>query len=256
MHGTAGAATSITGGGDLILDDTAAATSGSESSFVQAALLPAYLHASQEPVEVAYAGTALVASRTAETVVHVIPPPKPTPAPVLTPAPSPVVIAVTPKPAPSTPAARPHTTAPKKIAKPIAVAAHKPAAKKSAPKVAAAEAAPSDIKIHWGGPVKPSQMGYGQCTMWVVKKRGGISWFGNANQWPANARKAGLPTGNTPVKGAILVTNEGYVGHVAFVEEVFADGSFKISEMNYNAWNTVDYRTLKANAAQIVTFIY
>ena len=126
----------------------------------------------------------------------------------------------------------------------------------SAPRLALPTQEPK-IKIHWGGPVKSSQMGDGQCTEWAALKRGGIGWFGNANQWAGNARKAGYKTGDTPIFGAILVTPESGYGHVAFVEEVdYANRTFTVSEQNFVGWGIVSRRKLSFDAPQIVTFIY
>lgn len=58
---------------------------------------------------------------------------------------------------------------------------------------------------------------------------GGI---GNANQWDDNARAMGIPVDNTPTPGAIAVSNNGYYGHVMYVESVNGDGTFNISQYN------------------------
>jgi surface antigen len=53
----------------------------------------------------------------------------------------------------------------------------------------------------------------------------------------------------------------GWVGHVAYVESVNADGSFEISEMNYwyagsGGWGRVDHRPVGANDPSVLGFIY
>jgi surface antigen len=47
-----------------------------------------------------------------------------------------------------------------------------------------------------------------------------------------------------------------YDGHVAFVDSVNANGSFVISEMNYDGWGRTDQRTVQAGDPSIVGFIY
>ena len=59
---------------------------------------------------------------------------------------------------------------------------------------------------------------------------------GNANEWPGNARAAGIPTGSQPKVGAIAVWDFGQYGHVAHVDAILSDGRVKISEYNVPAW--------------------
>lgn len=54
----------------------------------------------------------------------------------------------------------------------------------------------------------------------------------NGKRWAENARRAGIPTGSRPIAGALFVSTTGRYGHVAYVERVFNDGSFLISERN------------------------
>jgi surface antigen len=53
-----------------------------------------------------------------------------------------------------------------------------------------------------------------------------------------------------------MVTWESWVGHVAYVEAVNADGSFVISEMNYKGWGIIDTRTLRNKDVPLIGFIY
>lgn len=96
---------------------------------------------------------------------------------------------------------------------------------------------------------------FGYCT-WYVANRRPIPWFGDAGQWGPNARAMGFPEGMTPRPGAIYVGWDGPVGHVAYVEAVNADGSYVVSEMNYNAWDVVDTRTIRPGSVPLETFIY
>lgn len=67
---------------------------------------------------------------------------------------------------------------------------------------------------------------YGNMPFW-----GGI---GNANQWPGNARRAGIPVSSTPKAGTVGVQYSGAYGHVAWVEAVNSDGTLTISQFNAN----------------------
>lgn len=114
-----------------------------------------------------------------------------------------------------------------------------------------------------GVPMVPADHGsdtfpWGQCT-WYVASRRDVTWGGNAWTWFANA--AGIrPEGHVPVEGSIAVFDIGWAGHVAYVEHVNPDGSFIVSEMNYysagGGWGLVDRRTIAANDASLLGFIY
>lgn len=95
---------------------------------------------------------------------------------------------------------------------------------------------------------------YGQCT-WHVANRRSVPWFGNAGTWLSGARAYGYATGSTPRPGAIMVTAESPVGHVAYVESVGAN-SFTVSEMNYRGWGVVDWRTVAMGSWFIRGFVY
>ena len=56
---------------------------------------------------------------------------------------------------------------------------------------------------------------------------------GNANQWPGNARAAGIGTGTTPRAGSVGVIMAGQYGHTVWVESVNSDGTINISQYNY-----------------------
>ena len=59
---------------------------------------------------------------------------------------------------------------------------------------------------------------------------------GNANQWPGNARAAGIPVYYEPHANTVGIMMDGYYGHAVWVEAVSDDGnSVYISQ--YNAWN-------------------
>jgi surface antigen len=109
----------------------------------------------------------------------------------------------------------------------------------------------------------------GQCTEWGYLKRpdivdngiakNGISGNWNADHWAVNALAAGYQVGSTPAYGAIAVwpggvDGAGVLGHVAFVEQVNADGSFRVSEENWNNSPALHYRVVQPDAA--ISFIY
>ena len=80
---------------------------------------------------------------------------------------------------------------------------------------------------------------FGNCTYSVG------SYWGNANNWASSARNAGLVVDHRPEVGAVFQTSAGYYGHVGIVERVNNDGSFYVSEMNWNGhFNDVTNRTI------------
>ena len=101
-----------------------------------------------------------------------------------------------------------------------------------------------------GGHVFP----YGYCTWYVASKKY-VPWGGNAGTWLYHAKAYGAKTGKTPKKGAILVTNESWYGHVAIVEKV--NGStITVSEMNYKGFAVKSTRTLSVKSPVIKGYIY
>jgi surface antigen len=137
----------------------------------------------------------------------------------------------------------------------------------------AAEISSIDEQIAWqqsGGHVGAGPCGdhfaYGQCT-WYVASRRCVPWGGNARDWYYNAAARGFKEGHTPIAGAVVVFWPGgdgasrSFGHVAYVEAVgpaagIPGGYFKLSEMNFNGWNRVNYRVLPNNSGGIQGFIY
>ncbi len=96
----------------------------------------------------------------------------------------------------------------------------------------------------------------GYCTYYVAKKRGDVTWRGNAGTWLNNAKAQGKATGSAPKAGAIVVTGESGWGHVGYVENVNKDGSYTISEMNYSGFGKTSTRTLNSGSGQVKGFIY
>lgn len=105
------------------------------------------------------------------------------------------------------------------------------------------------------GPIVGNRFPYGYCTWYVAGRRGDVTWRGNAGQWLANAQAQGRATGRIPAKGAILVTNESWWGHVAVVESVNGN-SVTISEMNYKGFGIQSTRTISNSSPVIKGYIY
>ncbi|MCD2137787.1 lysozyme family protein [Salinicoccus halitifaciens] len=108
----------------------------------------------------------------------------------------------------------------------------------------------------------------GECTYYVDNRRREIgaplenSRLGDAGSWTPKAKASGMSTGSEPRAGAVMVY--GYCqlnvscryGHVAFVETVNDDGSVVVSEMNWEAHNVINYRTVSASDASQLEYIY
>jgi len=107
------------------------------------------------------------------------------------------------------------------------------------------------------GPYPATGFPPGWCTYYVATKRN-VTWRGDAGFWYQNASAAGYPVGSKPKVGAIMVTWESYLGHVAYVEAVNADGSWTVSEMNFVAFGVISERTIKPGqlGGALVGFIY
>lgn len=103
----------------------------------------------------------------------------------------------------------------------------------------------------------------GSCVWYVFDQRPdlvGLPGYPYASQFALAASQAGYRTGTTPVVGAVAVFGAGVdgassVGHVAIVEAVNNDGTFRIREMNGPAgpW-AVDTRDVPLTWG--ITFVY
>lgn len=116
--------------------------------------------------------------------------------------------------------------------------------------------------FYMGGLVPGDTYAWGNCTYWVFAMRYWAdeiiptSW-GNANTWDDNAQTDGYTINHTPAVGAIMQTDAGDLGHVAYVTEVNPEtGQWKISEMNAPNFNVVSSRTFAANSAIYYNFIH
>lgn len=102
---------------------------------------------------------------------------------------------------------------------------------------------------------------FGYCTYYAYNKRAAIgrpiaSNWGNATTWASLARASGFAVDKSPRAGDVFQNSGGWggYGHVGFVEEVLADGSIRVSEMNYAGWNRVSGRIISAD--QVGTYNY
>jgi surface antigen len=95
----------------------------------------------------------------------------------------------------------------------------------------------------------------GNCTWYAKSRRADLpNDLGNANTWAYMAASEGFATGYAPRAGAIGVSQLGSLGHVVYVESVNYDGSFNLSEMNYQGLYIISGRQSVSPAGW--TFIY
>jgi surface antigen len=122
----------------------------------------------------------------------------------------------------------------------------------------------------------------GECTQWAADKRpdvvksivvssvasdlqkglGEVIPNFDARYWATLAQGAGLPTGQTPKAGSLMVFQPGVMGsgsagHIAYVQSV-RKRTFTVSEMHAPVLFHVSYETLKRSSARQsgVRFIY
>lgn len=102
---------------------------------------------------------------------------------------------------------------------------------------------------------------YGYCTFWTAQRRIEVgkpipnNW-GDAHTWDDGAILAGYTVDHTPGLYAIMQTDAGKLGHVAFVEKVGLDGSWEVSEMNVKGWDILSSRTFQPWQAKDYKFIH
>lgn len=103
---------------------------------------------------------------------------------------------------------------------------------------------------------------YGYCTWYAANKRAEVGKpvpanLGNASTWKVLSQRAGIPVGNTPQAHAVIWTPpRDYYGHVGFVEEVYPDGSVRVSEMNTRGWGVRSEKVLTPAQAAGYSYIY
>jgi surface antigen len=82
----------------------------------------------------------------------------------------------------------------------------------------------------------PSGFEVGQCVWYVRQRVPNIPWSGDAKRWNDLAKQNGWSVVRdkpTPRVGAIAVFDVGKFGHVAYIEEVGANGRFRVSHCNW-----------------------
>jgi surface antigen len=90
---------------------------------------------------------------------------------------------------------------------------------------------------------------YGWCTYYAAARSGAPGNWGNANTWAYYARLSGWNVSGTPSAGAIFQTPAGWAGHVGIVEEVYDNGTMKVSDMNgFAGFGRVGYAVVSVNA--------
>lgn len=95
-------------------------------------------------------------------------------------------------------------------------------------------------------------------TAWAVATSGRNmpNWggVGNANQWPDDARNAGIPVDETPRAGDVAIMNIGWAGHAMYVDSVNDDGTINISQYNGTYDGTYSTATISASGLQFIHF--
>lgn len=84
--------------------------------------------------------------------------------------------------------------------------------------------------------------------------------FGNAGNWRHNAKYIGMQVSAEPIAGSILTIDPdregtGNFGHVSYVEKVHSDGSFDITEYNWNGGDKSFNQRLKLKDSPHYNFI-
>lgn len=116
--------------------------------------------------------------------------------------------------------------------------------------------------LYEGPEIAGDTYAWGNCTYWVfaLRLKAGdpipTTW-GNANTWAIRSALDGYRVDQRPEPNAVMQTNAGSLGHVAFVTDVNpVTGAWTISEMNVKGLDVVDVTTYPAAAAQRYTFIH
>jgi surface antigen/peptidoglycan hydrolase CwlO-like protein len=106
-----------------------------------------------------------------------------------------------------------------------------------------------------------SGYGYRNCTDWVayrVEVAGGHvpGGLGHAKLWDDRAPSYGLTVSSVARVGAAAVSNNGYYGHVMYVEAVNSDGTIVVSDYNRAGTGKYDTNTLSASTAANLRYVY
>lgn len=110
-------------------------------------------------------------------------------------------------------------------------------------------------------PMENNTYDEGECTYYVfdrIKADGMMiarTW-GDAEHWANRAQDDGYLVNDIPKEGSLMQTESGKIGHVAYIETVYDDGSFDISEMNFLEAYEVSERTISAKQASDYKYIH
>lgn len=95
-------------------------------------------------------------------------------------------------------------------------------------------------------------------TAWKVAHSGRNmpNWggYGNANQWPSDARAAGIPVDGNPKVGDVAISTAGYYGHAMYVENVNGNGTIRVSQFNYTLRGEYSEMTVNASGLYFIHF--
>lgn len=110
-------------------------------------------------------------------------------------------------------------------------------------------------------PMEHNRYDEGQCTHYIfeqVKQDGHMieKGWSDAKHWATNAEEDGYMVNAQPAEGAILQTERGELGHVAYIETVNDDGSIEISEMNFDEAYEITERTIDASDTDRYLYIH
>lgn len=101
----------------------------------------------------------------------------------------------------------------------------------------------------------------GECTYYVFDKIAADnmmierSWS-DAEHWAERAKADGYTVNHSPKQGALMQTDRGDIGHVAYIEMVHDDGSFTVSEMNLNKPYEITERTISQENIEDYYYIH
>lgn len=94
-------------------------------------------------------------------------------------------------------------------------------------------------------------------TAWRVYQSGRTMPYwggsGNANQWPSNARAAGISVNSSPKVGDVAISMAGYYGHAMYVEAV-SGGQVYVSQYNYGLAGEYSEMWVSASGLQFIHF--
>ena len=128
----------------------------------------------------------------------------------------------------------------------------------------------ASIGMDWGPPQVPFEdrfvnqlpvnankvyyKGNGSC-MPYARYRSGLPVFGSACTILTRLEESGLVRLDSPIAGAVIVTNEGNCGHIAYIEYV-KDGMIHISEQNYEGGYIISERDIPIGSELIEGYVY